>query len=273
MKHVVCYSKGEASGIVAYEVVKRFGAENTILINHDINPWVEDADIKRFANELAEYLQVPVTQVNHPEFEIKDQFDVCVDAKAFKVGVHPLCTNRLKTAPFHAWLDEYYPPDPETGRNDEITIYYGFESKETQRIERRRSILSEKGYMTCFPLAEWDGCIASTREIGIEPPVTYQIWKHANCTGCLRAGRQHWYVVYCRRRDVWEKAKLSESEIGYSILKGIYLHELEEMFEEMRVAGIQANEKTPAPTFWATTKKVLKGHAVQMDLFEVQECG
>jgi hypothetical protein len=48
MKHVVCHSGGEASGIVAIEVARRFGPENTILMNHDINPQVEHWDIKRF---------------------------------------------------------------------------------------------------------------------------------------------------------------------------------------------------------------------------------
>lgn len=259
MKHIVCYSGGEQSGLVAIEVVRRFGREGTILLNHDINPWSEDADIKRFKRELADYLGLPVTYVNMPGWEVKDQFDVCVDSKAFKVGVHPLCTNRLKTAPFHTWLGTQFPVNRETGRNDELVIYYGFDAGEQQRIERRRSILAAKGYRANFPLAEWPRTINSTREIGIDPPATYAVWKHANCTGCLRAGRQHWYVVYCRREDVWRKAIESEAKIGHSILKGIYLHELEPMFADMKAAGIAADEKTQAATFWAQAKKILAG--------------
>jgi hypothetical protein len=207
--------------------------------------------------ELAERLGVEITYANMPGWNEKDQFDVCVEAKAFKAGVHPLCTNRLKTTPFNKWLDDHSPPDPETGRNDEIIIYYGFEAGETERIERRRSILQAKGYRSAYPLAEWKNTIKSTREIGVAPPETYQIWKHANCTGCLRAGKQHWYVVYCRRPDVWEKAKRAESLIGYSILKDVYLEELEPKFEAMRKAGIQADEKTKAATFWAAARRIL----------------
>lgn len=257
VKHVVCYSGGETSGIVAYEVTRRYGAENVILINHDINPSVEHWDIKRYKVELAEQLGVEITYANMPGWDEKDQFDVCVDAKAFKAGVHPLCTNRLKTKPFHKWLDVHFPLDPATGRNEGVIIYYGFESGETERIERRRGILQAKGYRSAYPLAEWDNTIQSTREIGVAPPETYQIWKHANCTGCLRAGKQHWYVVYCRRRDVWEKAKKAERLIGYSILKDSYLKDLEPRFEEMRRAGIHADEKTKAATFWAAAKKIL----------------
>ncbi|ALS10013.1 hypothetical protein ABE82_26770 (plasmid) [Paenibacillus peoriae] len=254
--HIVCYSGGVASAIVAYEVVHRYGAENTLLINHNINPWVEDWDIKRFKQEVSDYVGVPITYVNMPDWDTKDQLDVCVDAKAFKVGIHPLCTNRLKTAPFHKWLDQNYPVRKGSCRTD-VTLYYGFEKDEPARIERRRSILGEKGYRTAFPLKEWSGIISCTREIGIEPPLTYDVWKHANCTGCLRAGRQHWYVVYCRRQDVWDKAKRAEAIIGYSIIKGTYLKDLEEKFEQMRKAGIRADEKMKAPTFWAAAKRIL----------------
>ncbi|MCY9665814.1 hypothetical protein M5X11_12700 [Paenibacillus alginolyticus] len=90
VKHVVCYSGGETSGIVAYEVTRNYGAENVILINHDINPWVEHWDIKRYKVELAERLGVEITYANMLFWNEKDQFDVCVEAKAFKVGVHPL---------------------------------------------------------------------------------------------------------------------------------------------------------------------------------------
>jgi len=260
MIHIVCYSGGEASAIVALEVVKRYGHENVILINHDIHSDVEHWDIKRFKLEVSEYLKVPITYANMKDWFIKDQFDVCVDAKAFKAGVHPLCTNRLKTAPFHKWLADQYPVEPGTCRTD-VTIYYGFEAGETPRIDRRRRILGDKGYRTCFPLSEWPTQISSTQEVGIAPPETYEIWKHANCTGCLRAGQQHWYVVFCRRPDVWIKAKRAEEVIGYSILrvnnKPTFLKELEPKFAEMKRLGIKADEKTKAATFWAKARKLL----------------
>ena len=36
-KHIICFSGGHSSAIVAIEVVRRFGKENTVLLNHDIN--------------------------------------------------------------------------------------------------------------------------------------------------------------------------------------------------------------------------------------------
>ena len=80
MKHIVCYSGGHSSALVAIEVVRKFGKENTILLNHDINANVENQDIKRFKKEVAGYLGMEITYANHPEWETKDQFDVVVDA-------------------------------------------------------------------------------------------------------------------------------------------------------------------------------------------------
>lgn len=109
MKHVCCYSGGHTSALVGIEVVRRFGAENVVFLNHDINASVEDADIKRFKQEVADYCGVPITYASHKNPEL-DQFDVCVQAKAFKVNDgSELCTSRLKTEPFRKWLIDNVP--------------------------------------------------------------------------------------------------------------------------------------------------------------------
>ena len=122
MKHIVCYSGGHSSAIVAIEVTRRYGKDNVILLNHDIHPSVESEDIKRFKREVSEYLEVPITYANHDKWDQKDQFDVCVDAQAFKVGNGTaLCTNRLKTAPFEKYLAKNFP-------DKDCVIYYGFDA-------------------------------------------------------------------------------------------------------------------------------------------------
>lgn len=104
MKHIVCYSGGHSSALVAIEVSRMFGAENVVLLNHDMHFSVEHADIKRFKQEVADYIGVPITFANRRN-ATQDQFDVCVEAKAFKVSSGPiLCTSRLKTEPFMDWL-------------------------------------------------------------------------------------------------------------------------------------------------------------------------
>jgi hypothetical protein len=252
VKHVVCYSGGHSSALVAAEVVRRVGTAQVVLLNHDIHPAVEHEDIKRFKREVATYLGLPITYASHAQWDTMDQFDVVRAAQAFKVGTGTaLCSHRLKTQPFEEWLKGNAPPG-------EAVIYYGFDAQETARIQRRSSILAQMGYRSEYPLAHWERTIHSTREIGVEPPMTYAQFKHANCVGCLKAGRQHWYVVYCTRPDLWEKAKATEEVIGYSIIKGAYLDELEEKFSLMRRAGVEPTEHLHANTFWAQVGERLR---------------
>jgi len=240
-----------------------YGKDGLVLLNHDIHKSVEDYDIKRFKWVVADYLGVPITFANMPAVEKKDQFDVVVEAGAFKVGNGTaLCTNRLKTRPFEDWLKQ------NCAEKESCVIYYGFDKTEHRRIQRRASHLATLGFKTDFPLAFWNRTIYSTTEIGIPPPLTYSIWKHANCLGCLKAGRQHWYCVYCLRPDLWERGKWAEDEIDYTIIKGASLEELEPLFERMKKAGIQPTEKIPAATFW---KQVRDRLAVSIEEIEQEK--
>ena len=252
MKHIVCYSGGHSSALVAIEVVRKYGKENVILVNHDISSNVEHEDIKRFKRDVAKYLGLPITYVNIDgkiASDIPDQFDVCVSISAFKVGQGTeLCTSKLKTEPFLLWLSKIPP--------DECIIYYGFDKSERVRIQRRAGILGAKGYKTEYPLAFWERSILTTKEIGIEPPMSYSKFKHANCIGCLKAGKRHWYITYCLRPDIFKKAKWAESEIGYTIIKGVSMEELEPIFKVMKASGIEANEHEHANTFWAKVRKM-----------------
>lgn len=247
--HVVCFSGGHSSALVAIEVVRRYGNRDVVLLNHDIHARAEDADVKRFKRDVAAHLGLPITYANHARWDEWDQFDVVREAGAFKgANGHVLCTHYLKTEPFRAWLD--------TNADRAVTtIYYGFDADETDRIRRRASILGADGWRTDYPLVLWPRTIRSTREVGIEPPLTYSTFKHANCVGCLKAGRQHWFVVYVTRPDVWARAKEAEADIGYTIINGVSLEELEPIFAEMVRAGVVPTERVPQQTFWADARR------------------
>ena len=141
---------------------------------------------------------------------------------------------------------------------EDTVIYYGFDAAEKERIQRRSSILAAQGWRSDYPLALWPRTIRTSGEIGIAPPLTYSVWKHANCVGCLKGKKQHWYVVFCTRPDVWAKAKAAEESIGYSIQPGEYLEELEPLFSKMRALGVPASERIPYPKFWADAKRKVK---------------
>lgn len=263
-KHVVCYSGGHSSALEAVEVVRCFGPENVILLNHDMHFSVEHASIKLFRAEVAAHLGLSVTQANYRDAQF-DQFDVCVNKQAFKVDSgQEFCTYQLKTKPFMEWLASNCP-------DKEAVIYYGFDADEKDRIQRRSSILASAGYRTDFPLALWkERTIKSIEQIGIRRPKTYAQFKHANCVGCLKAGWQHWYVVYVTRPDIWLKGKWAEEEIGYAIHHDddgpAYLEDMEPKFAAMQAAGIPATEHITHQKFWASANKIVRINSVQQSL-------
>lgn len=234
MKYVVCYSGGHSSAICAVEAVRRYGKENVILLNHNICPRVEDKDIKRFKHEVADYLGLPVTEANMEGYENKDQFDVCMEIGAFKYGIQSsaLCTQKLKTEPFKKWLSENYPSKPMEICKD-ITVLYGFDANEQVRMTRRVGKMAELGYAVDFPLIWKDRTLQNIEEIGILRPRSYSLFNHANCIGCLKAGKQHWFCVYALYPKIWEKAKQAEDQIGYSILRSGFLKDFEAEFDTL----------------------------------------
>lgn len=276
--HIICYSGGYSSAKVAMHVARDMREGDTlVLLNHDINPSVEHQDIKRFKREVAEHLNLEITYANWEDKEscedIPDQFDVSKLIGGFKFGSGTeLCTYNLKTKPFQKYLAKHYPVN-DSGICDDVVIYYGFDANETKRIQRRSSILAEMGYKSDYPLALWDdvdhdivsaaGILAPLTYKELDSDNTYGAWKHANCIGCLKAGRQHWYCTYVVRPDLFKKAKQTEDELGYSIIRGVYLDELEDVFAEMYSKGIPATEHIDGRTFWAMVRKVLRGADVE----------
>jgi hypothetical protein len=268
MKHIVCFSGGHSSAIVAIEVARKHGIGNLVLLNHDMHHSVEHEDIKRFKYDVARYIGVDITFANRRNAE-QDQFDVCVESKAFKVNNgQELCTSRLKTGPFMRWLAANVP-------DKNAVIYYGFDSNEHHRIQRRSGILGSQGWRTDYPLIWTERTIMSTEEIGIARPSTYNVFKHGNCVGCLKAGWQHWYIVYCTRQDVWEKAKWEEEEICHAIHHDesgpVYLEDMEQKFLTMKDAGVPATELIQPQRFWANAKRVIQIKP-QMELDLPCEC-
>lgn len=252
MKHIVCYSGGHSSALVAIEVVRKFGKNDVILCNHECK--LEPLDVQRFEEEVAKYLDLPITHVNFEGSAERDQFDVVVAKKSF-VDVrsrNALCTHVMKTEPFMKWLNINY-------SDKDCILYYGFDGVEKNRITRRSTIMSAHGYKTDYPLALWkDRTIFNTNEINILPPNSYDVFKHANCMGCLKAGWQHWYCVYVLYPEIYEKGVFAENEIGHSIHRDHYLDEMRDKFDSMIKIGIMPTEKIDGRTFWASVKKQLK---------------
>lgn len=258
-KYCVCYSGGHSSAVVAIETARKYGKENVILLNHDLCSRSEHPDIKRFKQEVADYLGLKITYANMFGCEYLDQFDVCIELRAFKYGIQStaLCTHKLKTEPFYEWLSQNYPVTPPDMRED-VVVMYGFDPAETTRITRRVGLMAAKGYKTDYPLLWENRTLINTDEIGIKRPFVYEIFTHANCIGCLKAGKQHWFIVYCLYPHVWEKAKRAEELIGYSILREKYLAEFESEFQVLKEKNLPPTEKIRHQKFWATARRLIK---------------
>lgn len=67
-----------------------------------------------------------------------------------------------------------------------------------------------------------------------------------------------WFVVYCLYPEIWEKAKLAEDTIGYSILKQGYLSDFEAEFAKLKEKALPPTEKAKPQTFWAAARKLIK---------------
>lgn len=252
MKHIVCYSGGHSSALVAIEVVRKFGKENVILLNHNISSKVEHQDIKRFKQEVANYLGIKITNADHENYEEYTPLRIARELKGFQFSPgKALCTYNLKTKPFYDWL----------GKNckdkQNYTIYYGFDSDEENRIENKVIKMRSMGYAVDFPLAYWKRTIENIEEVGINRPITYRIFKHCNCFPCLKAGKQHYFMLFCLRRDVFNEAIETEEYIGHSIIKGTYLKDLIPLYEEMITKGICPNDRENSATFWARVNNTL----------------
>lgn len=256
MKHIVCYSGGVSSALVGAMVIKKYGRENTIFLNHQVH--AEPKDVARFEEEFAAYHHMPITTANASweKYPGLTPASVVRAEKAFAVrhagGENVLCTTKLKTDPFHQWLKENY--------QDGDVIYYGFDANEKARIQRRSTILGAQGYKSDYPLALWPDPLTPDYldEIGIAPPMQYKVFKHANCRGCIKGGLQHWLCVYVHDRPTYEEFAELEEEIGHTILRDKSLDDLRQYFDSILKTGIEVTEHIPSGAFWAEVRRELE---------------
>ena len=89
MKHVICYSGGHSSALTAVEVTRKYGKENVILLNHNISSEVEHDDIKRFKQEVADYLGIKITYANMDGYEEMTPLRVTKSLKALQFSLKP----------------------------------------------------------------------------------------------------------------------------------------------------------------------------------------
>ena len=83
-----------------------------------------------------------------------------------------------------------------------------------------------------FPLQEKQLTKANCRKIledaGIEIPLMYRLGYHNNnCIGCVKGGMGYWNKIREHFPEEFEKFSKLEDYIGNSIIKGVYLKDLD----------------------------------------------
>jgi hypothetical protein len=84
---------------------------------------------------VADYLGIEITYANNEHWKTLTPLAVSVEKKAFQYRQgYALCTHFLKTRPFEMWLLDNYPASA-CAPCKEMTILYGFDASESERIE------------------------------------------------------------------------------------------------------------------------------------------
>lgn len=132
------------------------------------------------------------------------------------------CTNWLKKRVRKEWEEQH--------KDYAITYIWGFDIDEKNRAYRLLESMSQFNHK--FPLIDKclskQDCHAMADRLGIKRPKMYDLgYQNNNCVGCIKGGMWYWNKIRKDFPDVFESRAKLEREIGASIIKGIYLDELE----------------------------------------------
>ena len=205
---VIWFSAGVTSAVAAKIAAKQYhGVLPVHLVNCDTGS--EDKDNFRFANEVSEWINVPLEIIRNEKY--KNTIEV-YQSTGFLVSPYGAkCTYELKKLPRRQY--ENLATDLQV---------FGYDADEITRAERFKENNPEVNVW--FPLIDEKITKNMARQIlanaGIQEPITYALgFKNANClkTGCVKGGMGYWNHIRRIRPDVfWNMAKV-EREIGHSI--------------------------------------------------------
>jgi hypothetical protein len=111
-----------------------------------------------------------------------------------------------------------------------MRVVWGMDQTETDRIERLRESMPEHEHT--FPLLDQKIPKEVAHQIlkasGIKRPAMYDLgYRNNNCVGCVKGGMGYWNKIRVDFPEVFAARNRLERLIGYSIIKGAYLDELD----------------------------------------------
>lgn len=241
MKHIVAFSGGIASSVMAKIVADKFPHE-TILLYHSTNTEPEDND--RFRNEIANHIGIPITE----DSDGRNIWQIFYDEKFLGNGRNTPCSRILKQQRSIAYLKAHQP----------AMLYVGFTLEEYRRAQRTFARYNKYDLKVHFPLITEkltkDECMHKVVSCwGITPPATYSWAEHANCIPCIKGKKAYWGLIYMFERAAWEKASQVEKEFKQTIFTEADSLE-DELINCLRLAKTYLHKK--------------ENKKSQMDLFE-----
>lgn len=131
------------------------------------------------------------------------------------------CTRILKKRVRKEWEQKQSQP---------ITYLWGFDINEQDRSFNIKKDMQEFEHI--FPLIQ--NCITKNdahgmcKLLGIKRPVMYDMgYNNNNCIGCIKGGMGYWNKIRIDFPEVFTSRAKLEREMNHSIIKGIFLDELE----------------------------------------------
>lgn len=234
-KHIVMFSGGAASSVVAKLVADKY-PNDTILLHTPTGGEHPDAD--RFRKQVAEFIGLPITvhKANKTLWELVES------RKQIPNDSIPYCTSELKLVPQDRFLKLL------EKENVEFIQYLGLGIDEWRRMQKVWVRNQQKGRKVEFPLLKARLTGADCKKIirdewKICLPQPYQFLSHNNCIPCYKGGKAHWYKVWKQYPDQFKRAANAERRASNTVFFGVTLDELAEMWasepEQLELFGNQ----------------------------------
>lgn len=205
MKHVVMFSYGLGSWAAAKLVVRKYGAENTLLLHTSTN--YEDEDTEKWGAAAAKNVGAELIVIA----DGRDIWEVFKDERYLGNTRADPCSKILKRELADRWMNEHFTPKT-------ATRYVGIHWSEAERHDRIRERLPEwtvEAPLRWPPLLGYDVIAAWAEKEGLWQHELYKAgFPHANCGGrCVKQGQGGWKNLLEKFPERYGECEAKEQEL------------------------------------------------------------
>ena len=224
---IVSLSGGNSSAVAAERALAKWGRDRVELVFCDTH-W-EDADLYRFLNDVARYLDMPITRLSDGRTPLEVGEDEHIIPNQFLAK----CSDRLKIEVMQRHVRQYQ------AVGQQVVMVIGYDYKDARprgnkpqgRLPGTRKAWAKQGVRVDYPLL--DAPIEHDSELtvkswGVRPQRMYALgYSHANCGGsCVKQGKADWrrtlthFPERYAEAEAWElKMRLNPTNADYTFLR------------------------------------------------------